>query len=203
MNKYVMELSETMSSSLGTVSGASTGRLVAKLNPKQTSSGASSSGPRSRTEIPMLKQSNTLRILSKSRRKCLNCFDMIFLIFEKKTELLPSKNWRRCLSRNLSHPRIGQFEHGLIICRGEEEPTKDPNTVSIRKIRIDLCLQDLVVLPDDFAEHIYHVGNSTNLHSIIRSGLIAGGSGAKKREANSVLHGSKSHGNMGVLANGV
>ena len=53
MNKYVMELSETMSSSLGNVSGASTGRLVAKLKPKQTSSGASSSGPQSRTEIPI------------------------------------------------------------------------------------------------------------------------------------------------------
>ena len=53
LNKYVMELSETMSSSFETVSGASTGRPVSKLIPKQTSWRASSSGPRSTTGIPI------------------------------------------------------------------------------------------------------------------------------------------------------
>ena len=48
-----MELSETMSSSLETVSGATTARPIAKLKPKLTSWGASSSAPRSRTEIPI------------------------------------------------------------------------------------------------------------------------------------------------------
>ena len=37
-----------------------------------------------------------------------------------------------------------------------------------------------MVLPDDFTEYIYHVGSFTNLHSIIRSGLVAGGKDAKQ-----------------------
>ena len=42
---------------------------------------------------------------------------------------------------------------------------------------IDPTLQDNVLLPDHFAEHIYHVGSS---HSIIQSGLIPGGKTVKK-----------------------
>ena len=34
--------------------------------------------------------------------------------------------------------------------------------------------------PDDFAKHIYHVGSSQDLHSIIQSGLIPGGRSVKK-----------------------
>ena len=37
-----------------------------------------------------------------------------------------------------------------------------------------------VLLPSDFAEHIYHVGSSHDLHSIIQSGLIPGGTNVKK-----------------------
>ena len=44
---------------------------------------------------------------------------------------------------------------------------------------IDPTLQDSVLLPDDFAEHIYHVGNCHDLHSIILSGLIPGGKSIK------------------------
>ena len=39
----------------------------------------------------------------------------------------------------------------------------------------DPTLQDHVLLPDDVAKHIYHVGSSHDLHSVILSGLIAGG----------------------------
>ena len=45
---------------------------------------------------------------------------------------------------------------------------------------INLTLQDNVLLPSDFAEHIYHVGSSHDMHSIILSGLIAGGKDVKK-----------------------
>ena len=40
---------------------------------------------------------------------------------------------------------------------------------------INPTLQDNVLLPDNFAEHIYHVGSSRDMHSIIQSGLIPGG----------------------------
>ena len=41
-------------------------------------------------------------------------------------------------------------------------------------------LQDNVLLPDDFIAHIYHVGNSHELHSILQCGLIPGGKSLKK-----------------------
>ena len=41
-------------------------------------------------------------------------------------------------------------------------------------------LQDNVSLPDDFAEHIYHVGSSQVTQSIFQSGLIPGGKDVKK-----------------------
>ena len=41
-------------------------------------------------------------------------------------------------------------------------------------------MQDKVLLPIDFAEYIYHVGSSHDLHSIIQSGLIPGGKDVKK-----------------------
>ena len=44
---------------------------------------------------------------------------------------------------------------------------------------IDFTLQDNVLLPSDFAEHIFHVGSSHDLHSIIQSGLIPGGKHVK------------------------
>ena len=37
-----------------------------------------------------------------------------------------------------------------------------------------------MLLPRDFAEHIYHVGRSLVTHSIIQSGLIPGGKDVKK-----------------------
>ena len=36
----------------------------------------------------------------------------------------------------------------------------------------DLELQDNVLLLEDFTEYIYHIGNISEMHSIIRSGLI-------------------------------
>ena len=55
-------------------------------------------------------------------------------------------------------------------------------TLYLRAIRghsgenpMDPSLQDNVLIPDNFFEYIYHVGCSFNLHSIITSGLIAGG----------------------------
>ena len=45
---------------------------------------------------------------------------------------------------------------------------------------INPTLQDNVLLPSDFAEHIYHVGSSHDQHSIMQSGLIPGGKDVKK-----------------------
>ena len=40
---------------------------------------------------------------------------------------------------------------------------------------VDPSLKDNVLLRDNFAEYIYHIGNAHEMHSIIKSGLIPGG----------------------------
>ena len=47
-------------------------------------------------------------------------------------------------------------------------------------IAFDLELQDNVLLPGRFTEYIYHVGNASELNSIIRNGLIPGGKSIKR-----------------------
>ena len=41
---------------------------------------------------------------------------------------------------------------------------------------VDPTLRNNVLLPDDVAECIYHIGNADEMHSVIKSGPIAGGS---------------------------
>ena len=45
----------------------------------------------------------------------------------------------------------------------------------------DSALQDNVLLPNHFAEYIYHVGSSHDMHSIIQPELIPGGKEIKKK----------------------
>ena len=47
---------------------------------------------------------------------------------------------------------------------------------------IDPSLQDNVVIPSNFFQHIYHAGCAFNLHSIINSGLIPGDQDLSKRQ---------------------
>ena len=52
---------------------------------------------------------------------------------------------------------------------------------SVRNL-IDPSLQDNVVLPCNFFQHIYHIGCAFNLHSIINSGSIPGSQKSSKRQ---------------------
>ena len=45
---------------------------------------------------------------------------------------------------------------------------------------VDPTLQDNVLLPDDFAEYIYHIGNAPAMHPVIQGGLIPGGESLKR-----------------------
>ena len=45
---------------------------------------------------------------------------------------------------------------------------------------VDPALQDNVLLPKGFTEYLYHVGSENELNSIIRSGLIPGGTSLKR-----------------------
>ena len=59
---------------------------------------------------------------------------------------------------------------------------------------VDTALQDNVLLPHDFAEYIYHIGNVSEIHSIIRSGLIPGERSLKRRQTICVFHHSENDG---------
>ena len=45
---------------------------------------------------------------------------------------------------------------------------------------VDSFLQKNVLLPDDFTEHINHIGNAFEMHSTIKSGLIPGGKSLRR-----------------------
>ena len=47
---------------------------------------------------------------------------------------------------------------------------------------IDPSLQDNVVIPSNFFQHIYNIGCAFKMHSIINSGLIPGGQCSSKRQ---------------------
>ena len=47
---------------------------------------------------------------------------------------------------------------------------------------IDPSLQDNVVIPSNFFQHIYHIGCAFNLHSIMNCGLISGGQSSSKKQ---------------------
>ena len=47
---------------------------------------------------------------------------------------------------------------------------------------INLSLQDNVVIPSNFFQHIYHVGCTINLHSIINYALLLGGQNSSKKQ---------------------
>ena len=66
---------------------------------------------------------------------------------------------------------------GRAIWQEEEDERKDSRALQGHPGRnlIDLSLQDNVVIPSNFFQHIYHIGCAINLHSIINSGLILGG----------------------------
>ena len=78
----------------------------------------------------------------------------------------PNKRFQKCLnpdsSRHFLYFRAIQF--------------KDIQEV----ISFYLELQDTVLLSEDFTEYIYHIGNISEMHSIIRGGLIPGGRSLKR-----------------------
>ena len=197
-------MSETVSSSLETVDGASAGRPVARLRPKQKSSRTSSSGPQSRTEIPFHERKwidvepeeyneHSFSVAMKMNKLHRHKFPHL----REKTELSPSKNFAPMfvsqfesspywsIRTRLNHlQRRGEVKNRFQYCM---DPNYSEDLLYLRANQghsggnqIDPSLQDYVVLPDDFAEYIYHVGSSHDLHSTTRSELIAGARDAKR-----------------------
>ena len=82
---------------------------------------------------------------------------------------------------NLSTLNIGLMKCGRVKWGGNKKRFQyctDPSgqeTLYLRTRSIDPTLQDNVLIPNNFFEHIYHIGCAINLHSITNSGLIPRG----------------------------
>ena len=86
--------------------------------------------------------------------------------------------WKACLAAGGGAKRIFQYctdDSGTIVYFRALQGHSGRNL-------IDPSLQDNVVLPSNFFQHIYHIGCAFNLHSIINSGLIPGGQSSSKRQ---------------------
>ena len=97
----------------------------------------------------------------------------------------------------LCNLNIGLMKSGRVQWQKAEEIRKYFNIVLIHQDKkffiselfkviqdaiIDPSLQDNVLIPNGFFEYICHIGCGINLHSIVNSGLIPGGSNLSKRQ---------------------
>ena len=86
--------------------------------------------------------------------------------------------WKACLAAGGGAKRRHQYctdSSGIIVYLRALQGHSGRNL-------IDPSLQDNVIIPSNFFQHIYHVGCAFNLHSIINNGLILGGQNSSKRQ---------------------
>ena len=86
--------------------------------------------------------------------------------------------WKVCLAAGGEAKRIFQYctdDSGIIIYFRALQGHSGRNL-------IDPSLQDNVVIPSEFFQHIYHIGCWFNLHPVISSALIPGGQNSSKRQ---------------------
>ena len=53
------------------------------------------------------------------------------------------------------------------------------SNVTLEETKVDLSLLEKVTIPYSWSEYTYHVRSSLDLHSIIQTGLVAGGKDMK------------------------
>ena len=194
INKYVTETSEEIH--VASVGEKSTGKFVAKAKPRQTSNLTLSlvsipyrerkwiDTERGKTDKTCLEVSKLMiRVLRHDGREDDGAvrFEDLASIFRSRNESTSHwsiRTWISFLQRGGSPKKMFQYrlnpnspEHFLYLRAIEGHSGSAP---------VDPTLQDNVLLPNDFIEHIYHDGNSHDLHSIIQSGLILGSISTKK-----------------------
>ena len=189
-------------------SGVSAGRLDAEARPKQTSLSTSSSQGnqvplhgREWVDVEPGKYDHHSFVVAKRMNRYL-----------RHDTTIPREEDGAIEFRNLAPMFVAQFESSPQWSRRTRlnslrrgggvkkrfEYCLDPNSretvLYLGAIRghsgesnIDPTVQDNVILPSDFAEHIYHVGSSHDLHSITLSRLVAGGKDVKKRQTDSII----------------
>ena len=186
INKYVTEMSEE--THVESIVEKSTGQPVAKARPPQTSNSTLSP-----VSIPYLERKWTDVEPRTFDQNCLEVSKLMIRLLRHddsinreedgavKNEDLTSI-FRACSAKLLAKRRWSQEE--IPAMRGPQLTWNFSIPLSNWRhsggTHIDPTLQDNALLPDDFVEHIYHVGSCHDLHSIIQSGLISGGKSVKK-----------------------
>ena len=84
--------------------------------------------------------------------------------------MVRSSSYRKRQAKISILPELGLF-HPLHACHAR----------SLLGNKVDPSLLDHVQIPYRWSEYLYHVGSSLNTHSIIHSGLNAGGTDTKER----------------------
>ena len=119
-----------------------------------------------------------------------------FSTFEKKTEQSNSESWLAPMFRSeFTSSRHWSFRRWLNYLQKGGGPKKrfqycvDPYAAdTILHLRAVRGHSGGKHINPDFAEHIYHVGSSHEMHSIIESGLIPGGQDVKNGRHVGVLY---------------
>ena len=184
LNKYVTEMSEEMNENRDDESGTCAVRLAAKAGPKPTSL-------REWVDVEPGEYDQHSFEVSKKMTRLLRHDPSVLREEDGAVEF-----------KILAPMFASQFESSALVKSNTAYlqrgggPKKsfqccvDPSSAETLYLRatqghsggneIDPALQDNVLLPSDFAEYIYHLGSSHDMHSIIQSGLIPGGKDVKK-----------------------
>ena len=195
INKYATETTEEIL--VASVGDRSTGKLVAKARPRPTPTFTLSP-----VSIPY-RERKWVDIEPGPFSQ--DCFEMSKFIIRllrhdesvhrKEDGVVRFDNLAELFkSRFCGYFALGQFKLGKASWEKEEGKRKGFSTAWILILpniflyseqskdiqEILLLMLDNVLLPDDFAVYIYHVGNAHDMHSIIQCGLIPGGKSLKK-----------------------
>ena len=103
-------------------------------------------------------------------------FDDIMEKFKAKfdgTSQWPVNDWITCLAKGGGPKK--RFQYCLNPNSSKHFCISEQFSDIQRGDLVDPALQDNVLLPEVFTEYMYQVGNVSEIHSIIRSGLIPGG----------------------------
>ena len=177
-NKSLTEMSEE--THVESVGERSTGKLVAKARPRQTSNSTLSL-----VSIPYCERKWIDVEVSKSTTRLLRHDDSINREEVGSVKCQDPASIFRSEFTSSSHcsirTRLSFLRRGGGI-KKRFQYCVDPSSLFYALEQFKPSLEENIdlTLPDDFAEHIYHVGSSHDLHSIIRSGLIPGGKSVKK-----------------------
>ena len=184
INKYVTEMTSGRPKTTTSITWEKVqGKLVAEARPKQASTPTTSTTTLPHDQRDWIDVTGLLRHITQYLEKKTEQSNSEILAQMFHSEFTSSQHWS--IRAWLNYLRKGggpktRFQH----CA---DPFHADTILHLRATQghsggkhNNPTLQDNVLLPGNFAVHIYHVGSFPDTHSIIQSGLIPGGKDVKK-----------------------